>query len=65
MKETQTLEKLLSKQACSVRAYHRVLKVARTIADLEGSADILQRHISEAVCFKISDEKYRKGGGLL
>ena len=33
----------------SARAYHRVLRVARTIADLDGAADVLARHVAEAV----------------
>lgn len=36
----------------SARAYHRVLKVSRTIADLEGSTDIEERHISEALHYR-------------
>ena len=33
----------------SARAYHRVLRVARTIADLDGAADVLAQHVAEAV----------------
>jgi magnesium chelatase family protein len=36
----------------SARAYFRVLKVARTIADLEGSVDILPVHLSEALQYR-------------
>ena len=42
----------------SARAYTRVIKVARTIADLEGSAGILKKHVLEAVQFRGLEEKY-------
>lgn len=42
----------------SARAYHKILKVGRTIADLEGSDMIEKNHISEAVCYRTIDNKY-------
>ncbi|MNN84006.1 Competence protein ComM [compost metagenome] len=41
----------------SVRAHDRVLKLARTIADLEGSADILLNHLAEALQYRKLDKK--------
>ncbi|NLK03684.1 MAG: YifB family Mg chelatase-like AAA ATPase [Clostridiales bacterium] len=52
------LEKAFIKMNLSARAYHRILKVARTIADLDSSDGINIKHISEAICYRSLDEKY-------
>jgi len=46
------LQQAISRLNLSARAYHRVLKVARTIADLEGDNNIATRHIAEAVQYR-------------
>jgi magnesium chelatase family protein len=49
------LETAVTKLGFSARAYDRVLKVARTIADLDGSEAILTPHVSEAVQYRMMD----------
>lgn len=53
--EADFLEKTLSKLGLSVRAWHRILKVARTLADLAGEKDIDKRHLSEALSYRSMD----------
>lgn len=49
------MEQALSRLALSARAYHRILKVARTIADLQGVAAIDRVHLSEAIGYRRLD----------
>lgn len=49
------LRTAMTRYDMSARAYDRILKVARTIADLEGSAEIQPHHMSEAVSYRNLD----------
>ncbi len=51
------LEKTCNYLQLSARAYHRILKIARTIADLEQASQISQQHILEAVQYRSLDRK--------
>ena len=55
MDQQQLLEKIISRYNLSARALHRILKVARTIADLEPSDDILTSHLQEAINYRRLD----------
>lgn len=52
---TAMLHTAMTRFDMSARAYDRILKVARTIADLDNSADIRPHHISEAISYRNLD----------
>lgn len=52
------MQRAFDKMKFSARSYHKVLKVARTIADMEGEARIESRHLGEALTYRTLDKKY-------
>lgn len=54
----EVIQRAFASLKLSARAYMRLLKVARTIADLDGSQDILSHHMKEAVQYRSMDGRY-------
>ena len=54
----QLLKMAFRQMPFSARAYHRILKVARTIADMDASEIIRRNHVAEALSYRAFDKKY-------
>jgi magnesium chelatase family protein len=54
---SKLIETAVARLGLSARAYTRVLKVARTIADLDGAQDIGPQHLSEAIQYRSLDRQ--------
>ena len=46
------MKQAINRLNLSARAYHRILKLARTIADLAGARDIVTAHVAEAIQYR-------------
>jgi magnesium chelatase family protein len=52
------LERAMTQQGLSARAHDRILKVARTIADLEGAGHLASKHLAEAIQYRTLDRTF-------
>ena len=52
------LRTAIARLALPARAYHRVLKIARTIADLDGGGDITTGHVAQAIQYRSLDRAH-------
>ena len=52
-----TMTRLMENMSLSMRAYYRIIKVARTIADLEGARDLKPAHLAEAASYRFLDKQ--------
>ncbi len=61
-RDRRLLERAIEQLGLSARTYHRVLKLARTIADLDGAQQIMTPHITEAISYRRLDHRTNNGG---
>ena len=59
-KDEEFLKDIYERKGMSLRALHKILKVARTIADFEGRKDIGREHLCEAIAYRVLEERYWK-----
>jgi magnesium chelatase family protein len=60
-KEETFMEQVYKKEQLTGRSFHKILRVARTIADLDAAERIELRHLKEAVCYRNVSERYWGG----
>lgn len=59
--EMRTMELAYERLGLSARAYHRIIRVAKTIADLEGEETIRREHLLEAIGYRSLDQRFWGG----
>lgn len=59
--EEMYMEEIYEKMALTARTYHKILRVARTIADLDEKKEIGLSHLKEAICYRNIDSKFWGG----
>ena len=52
------MEQAFSMLDLTARAYHRIIRTARTIADLDGEERIRTEHLNEAIGYRVVDRRY-------
>ena len=57
--DNEFLELAVEKLGLSTRAHHKLLKIARTLADMEGEQNILHQHMIEALSYRAMDKILR------
>ena len=50
------LKKAINAKGLSLRTYHKTIKVARTVADLEGSETVKDHHVAEALALRMNEK---------
>ncbi|MBR5128294.1 MAG: YifB family Mg chelatase-like AAA ATPase [Roseburia sp.] len=56
-KQEHYMEQNYKKMNLTARTYHKILKVARTLADMDKSEEILMKHLNEAICYRNVDKQ--------
>lgn len=56
--EGSLMKQAFTSLSLTARTYHKILKVARTIADMEGAGEIRMSHLKEAIGYRTVDKKY-------
>ena len=59
--EQEYMEQVYNKMELTARVYHKILRVARTLADLEQRKEIKIKHLTEAICYRNVDKKFWGG----